>query len=186
MIRHPLMLFFTVLAVCAQSGCAIWMWPGAEPQVQHGQIEQIIPWQAESPLVPGDVDQITIGQHAQFWIAEPVETSRRDGEPKLIAGRILEVNANEIVVTDGVSFDPPVMKRRQSPLQRIPYYGRLFKTTGVGVMPVPIEGEVRLAKASLLGACAISESEWDEFRQQPHFERIGVDFDFSMNRQGLR
>lgn len=182
MIRHPLMLFFTVLAVCAQSGCAIWMWPGAEPQVQHGQIEQIIPWQAESPLVPGDVDKITIGQHAQFWITELVDTCRPAGEPRLIAGRVLEVNADEIVVSDGISFDSPVMKRRQSPLQRIPYYGRLFKTTGVGVIPMPIEGEVRLTKASVLGACAIPESEWDALRQQPHFERIGVDFDFNSHR----
>lgn len=182
MIPRPLQALLAALIVCVQSGCALWTLPVAEPQAQHEQFEQIIPWQAEAPLVPGDVDQIAIGQHAQFWITEPTETSRRTGEPRSVAGRVLEVNANEVVVSDGVSFDPPVIKRRQSLLQRVPYYGRLFKMTGVGVIPMPIEGEVRLAKTSVLRACAIPESEWEAFRQQPHFERIGVDFDFSINR----
>ena len=179
MIRQPL-LFLTVLTVCAQSGCAIWTLPGTERQVQHDEPPQNAPVPVPSPLsamVPGDVNQIAMGQYANVWISEPNGARSQTGEPRSIAGRVLEMNADAIVLGDCVSFEAPVVNHPQPLLQKIPYYGRLFKMTGVGVTPTPIPGDVRLEKSSVLGACEIPASEWEWFRQQPHFARIGVNFD---------
>lgn len=185
MLRHQSLLLLAAFAVVWQSGCVIGTPPVATIQAQQDQSQEapVLPaTPALMAMVPGDVSQITIGQYAKLWISEPDGARPPTGEPRSIAGRVLEMNADEVVLSDGVSFEEPVVKHRQPLLQKVPYFGRLFKTTGVGVTPTPIPGEVRLVKSSVLGACPIPDSEWNSFRQQPHFARIGVDFDFNSHR----
>lgn len=180
-------LLLAAFAVFGQSGCVIWTPPVVKIQAQQDQSQEV-PVLPATPammaLVPGDISQIVIGQYAKLWISEPDGARPPTGEPRSIAGRVLAMSADEIVLGNGVSLEEPIVKHRQPLLQKIPYYGRLFKTTGVGVTSTPIDGEVRLVKSSVLGACPIPDSEWESFRQQRHFERIGVDFDFNSNRQG--
>lgn len=185
MLHHQSLLLLAAFTVVWQSGCVIWTPPVVKIQAQQDQPQEasVLPaTPALMAMVPGDVSQITIGQYAKLWILEPDGARPPAGEPRSIAGRVLEINADEVVLGEGVSFDEPVVKYRQPMLQKVPYFGRLFKTTGVGVMPTPIPGEVRLVKSSVLGACPIPDSEWEPFRQQRHFERIGVDFDFDSHR----
>jgi hypothetical protein len=180
---------FMIAVFCGQSGCAVWTLPVAEVKVQHDDPPREAPLPVTSPMlgmVPGDVNQITTGQYAQLWISEPDGGRPPTGEPRSMAGRVLEMNADEFVLSDCVSFEAPVVQRRQQLLQKIPFYGRLFKMTGVGVTPTPIPGDVRLVRSSVLGACEIPSSEWEWFRQQPHFARIGVDFDLNKIQDGLR
>lgn len=189
MARHPLLFSLLVLTACGQFGCVIWTPPVTKTQVEQDERLEAPVLPAAPPsmsLVPGDVSHVAVGQYAKVWISEPDGPRPPTGEPRSIAGRILEMNADEIVLSDCVGFEAPVVKHRQSPLQKIPFYGRLFKMTGVGVTPTPIPGDVRLVRSSVLGACEIPSSEWDGFRQQPHFARIGVDFDFKKNQEALR
>ncbi|MDB5344139.1 MAG: hypothetical protein JWP89_2516 [Schlesneria sp.] len=185
MLRHPSLLVLAAFAVFGQSGCAVWMLPAGKVPVQQDEPQELTASQAMSPvmtMVPGDIDQIGIGQYAKIWTSAPIDSTGPNTEPRIVAGRVLAMNGGEVVLSECVGFERPNYKIRQPLLQTVPYYGRLFKRTGVGVMPTPIPGELRLVKSSVLGACSIPDSEWDSFRQQRQFERIGVDFDFNSHR----
>jgi hypothetical protein len=184
MLRRPSLLVLAVFAIC-QSGCAVWMLPAGEVQVHQDESHELSASQAVSPvmaMVPGDIGQIEVGQYAKIWTSTPIESTGLDQEPRIVAGRVLAMNGDEVVLSECIGFEGPIAKRRQPLLQKVPYFGRLFKVTGIGMTPMPISGEVRLVKASVVGAYPIPESEWESFHQQPHFERIGVDFDFNSHR----
>lgn len=185
MLRHPSLRALAVFAVFGQSGCAMWALPAGEVRVYENESQELTTSQAVSPvmaMVPGDIGQIEVGQYAKIWTSAPIESTGPGMEPRIVAGRVLAMNADEVVLSECIGFEGPIAKRRQPLLQKVPYFGRLFKVTGIGVTPTPVSGEVRLAKASVVGAYPIPESEWESFHQQPHFERIGVDFDFNSHR----
>ena len=185
MLRLPSLRALTVFAVFGQSGCAMWALPTREVRVYQNESKELTTSQAVSPvmaMVPGDIGQVEVGQYAKIWTSTPIESTGPGMEPRIVAGRVLAMNADEVVLSECIGFEGPIAKRRQPLLQKVPYFGRLFKATGIGVTPTPISGEARLAKASVVAAYPIPESEWESFHQQPHFERIGVDFDFDSHR----
>lgn len=185
MFRYPPLFALAVFTVFGQSGCAIWMPPVAQVQVQRDESQEV-PLLPVTPglmaMVPGDVGKIEVGQYAKIWTHDSIESTGGSAEQPIVAGRVLAKNDDEIVLGECVGFERPISKVRQPLLQKVPYYGRLFKMTGVGVMPTPISGEVRLVKSSVLGACPIPDAEWKSFLERPQFERIGVDFDFKNER----
>lgn len=185
MLRRPSLLVLAACAAFGQPGCAVWMLPGGEAQVRQDEPHELTAAQAMSPvmtMVPVDIDQIGVGQYTKVWTSARIASTGPSTETRFVAGRVLAINGDEIVLSECVGFERPIYKIRQPLLQKVPYYGRLFKVTGVGVTPRPIPGEVRMLKSSVLGACPIPDSEWESFREQPQFERIGVDFDFNNQR----
>lgn len=188
MLRPPLLHLLAVFAALSQSGCAVWMLPGAEVQVHHDYSQELTAAQAMSPVMRiegGDIGQIEVGQYAKIWTANPIDSTESTIRPRIVAGRVLAMNADEVVLSECVGFEEPITRRPEPLVNKIPLVNRLFKVTGVGVTPTPISGEVRLRKSSVVGAYLIPQSEWDSFHQQPHFERVGalgVDFDFNDHR----
>jgi hypothetical protein len=159
------------------------MLPAGEVQVHKDESHDLSASQAVSPvmaMVPGDIGQIEVGQYAKIWTSTPIESTGLDQEPRIVAGRVLAMNGDEVVLSECIGFEGPMAKRRQPLINKVPVVNRLFKVTGVGMVPKPIEGEVRLAKSLVVAAYSIPESEWESFHQQPHFERMGVEFDFQL------
>ncbi|HEY4260668.1 MAG TPA: hypothetical protein VGM98_10920 [Schlesneria sp.] len=184
MLRHPALFVLAIFAAC-QSGCAVWMPPTGEVRVHQDESQELTASQAVSPVMamaPGDIGQIEVGQYAKIWTSVPIESTGSKLEPRMIAGRILTATADEVVLSECVGFEGPGAKRGVLLIHKVPYVSRLFKMTGIGLMPTPIAGAVRLVKSHVVGAYPIPESEWETFQQQRHFERIGVDFDISNSR----
>ncbi len=97
-----------------------------------------------------------------------------------LAGRIVSVDDNSIVLADAVTIEEP--SARSVGIRtggKNPFKSRLFKNAAVLVQPVSIPGEVHIELRNIKVIESIDAETWPSIRQA-HFERIGIDFDFNL------
>ncbi|HVV99745.1 MAG TPA: hypothetical protein VHB77_05375 [Planctomycetaceae bacterium] len=177
--RVPLALVAAILA-CWQSGCASWQW-NRELVAPDAPPSDYLP--AEMPPNTSELARIKAGDYACYEVlSAPSEDANVARRTTKIAGRAVEISASEVVLTDCVSVGDTERRPHPAPFATVPYINRLFKSTGIEVTPKPIAGEVRLPTSSLAGVSPIPAGEWQSYKE-PHFERIGVDFESSIATQ---
>jgi len=172
-----------VLAVVLP-GCAIWSLPTADrPPVRESNSLPLPEPQLRvmTGRVPIELEQITPGQYCEFAMsAPPSGDGAQVTHPRVIAGRVVSVDATDVVLTESVSIGRCLPATARKPrLNKVPYVNRLFKTTGIGFETVPIPGELRIPRSSIKDVSSISPQQWPTIRDG-EFERIGVDFDFDI------
>ena len=100
-----------------------------------------------------------------------------------IAGRIVSVDDDSIVLEDVVVIDEPSARATGTPIvNKVPYVSRLFKNSGTWVEPKSIPGQVNVSLRGVQQVESIAAANWPSVRQTGS-QRIGVDFDFSIPTQ---
>ncbi len=110
-----------------------------------------------------------------------------------VAGRVVSVDDNSIVLADAVAIDGPSAITVGMPTGgmptggTIPFTSRMFKNSGILVQRVSIPGEVHIELRNVKVIESIDAAVWPSIRPA-HFERIGIDFDFNVlpSRRVLR
>ena len=171
--RVPIMLLAAIFTGC-QSGCASTSFP-IGPDQSDLDIRQGTPVAA-----PDTMYGLQPGKYGEFLVSSLPSEGASAARRTTIAGQIVTMSADEVVLTDCIRLEEPEQLSRP-PFARVPYVNRLFKVTGVEAKSTPVSGEVRLPKSSILAATSIPEAHWPAYREGPHFERVGVDFDFNVS-----
>ena len=95
-----------------------------------------------------------------------------------VAGRIVSVDDNSIVLADAVAIDGASAMSVGIPTGgKNPFSSRMFKNSGILVQPVSIPGEVHIELRNVKLIESIDAATWPSV-SQAHFERIGIDFNF--------
>jgi hypothetical protein len=171
--RVPLVLV-AVLFMCSQSGCAMLLFPIRSEQ-------SALDLRQGTPVPgPDNLHGLEPGKHGELLVSSLPSEDPSGNRRTTIAGQIVAVSENEIVLTDCIRFEEQVQPAHERPFSRVPYLNRLYKVTGVEYKSNPVPGEVRIPKSSILAATVISETNWPAYREGPHFERVGIDFDFNV------
>lgn len=104
-------------------------------------------------------------------------------EKRTLAGRVVSVDEDSIVLDEVVLIDESTRQTSGIPIvQKVPYVNRLFKNTGVSVQPVAIPGQVHVPLRDIQQVESVAATSWPSV-QQNGFQRIGVDFDFTIPPQ---
>ena len=152
---------FLLTVICSLAGC---MMTRLEPEM--------VMRPSPEPVVPVAWSQVASGDFCELEASIP--------EISKIAGRVVSIDENSIVMADAVSMERRDTHAHNSgKFSKVPYANRLFKNTGVLVSPVPIPGEITLPKNSLKSLSKISPEAWPDYRREG-FARIGIDFDFDV------
>lgn len=172
MVRICPLLFAIAVCVTSLPGCAIWRLPVHESSDQLHDSALLIPF----PFTR----QLEVGQYCKVdTLTDPTSATASAHQVTSIAGRVVSLEGGEVVLEDCIRLERP--KDLKPPrLSKVPYVNRLFKNTGVGLNPVPIDGPVRFPNHGIEFVTIIPAEEWPTFREQPYFERIGIDFDFNI------
>lgn len=160
------------VVICSLAGC---MMTRLEPElVMLPSPEPVVPvvW---SQVASGDFCELEASvPEIESAVMTPYNTSK-------IAGRVVSIDENSIVLADAVSMERRDTHAHNSgKFSKVPYANRLFKNTGVLVSPVPIPGEITLPKNSLKSLSKIGPEAWPDYRREG-FARIGIDFDFDIS-----
>ena len=95
-----------------------------------------------------------------------------------LAGRIVSVDDNSIVLADAVAIEEPSARTVGMATDgKNPFARRMFKNSGILVQPVSIPGEVHIELRNVKVIESIDAATWPSVREA-HFERIGIDFNF--------
>lgn len=110
---------------------------------------------------------------------------------RVVAGRIVAIDDNQIVLADAISISAnpgpvaglPMSTKLLMYATYGPFASRMFKNSGVGHRTIPIPGEVKIERASVRELQPVDGTNWDYVQQSGQwFERIGIDFDFNVDR----
>ena len=95
-----------------------------------------------------------------------------------LAGRIVSVDDNAIVLADAVAIEEPSARTVGMATEgKNPFARHMFKNSGILVQPVSIPGEVHIELRNIKVIESIDAATWPSVREA-HFERIGIDFNF--------
>lgn len=112
-------------------------------------------------------------------------------QSRVVAGRIVAIDDDQIVLADAISISAnagpatgmPISTKMLMYATYGPFASRMFKNSGVGHRTIPIPGEVKIDRASVRELQPVDGTNWDYVQQSGQwFERIGIDFDFNVDR----
>ena len=101
-------------------------------------------------------------------------------ESAMMAGRVKEVLGERIVLSDVIVINEQRAEHGVPIVNKLPYFSRLFKNTGIAYSGTSIPGEVTIDKSEILNARELTEAEFHDFPRTGGYERIGIDFDFNV------
>ena len=168
------------------AGCSLLLHP-AESNAPSTQINMYVREESETASVPPDfmmshldLSQLKAGQHVQIWTGSPPEDFLEEILCLFsgIAGTVKEVSADRVVPQDVVMISAKPTQHGVPVASKVPYFGRLFKNTGVRREVTPVPGEVAIELSEILDAKVLSCKLFAPALKYGA-ERIGVDFDYS-------
>ncbi len=118
--------------------------------------------------------------NSQSLELQPAQSDSNRPTGVTIAGRIVSVDENSIVLADAVAIEEPSARTAGIPTGgKNPFTSRMFKNVGVLVQPVSIPGEVHIDLRNIKVIESIDAETWPSVCHA-HFERIGIEFDFNL------
>ena len=128
-----------------------------------------------------DPQQLQPGQHVEIMSGSIPKDS---GNPVLIhktimAGTVKKVVGDQIVLSDAVLVTE--VRLQGTPIvNKVPYFSRLFKNTGIARSGTHIPGDVTIEKSKILDVHELTKEGLTSLSGTGGYERIGVDFDFEI------
>ena len=193
--RHLLGLsLFGFLTICS-SGCSLVQPPDSavsteeRPQlsVQPVMSMDVILVNEQGPLPKIDPEALKPGQHVRLITGERPNCNEPDLQEEVLmfsrsfAGTVKANDGERLVLQDVVMINEVRSQTGVPIVNKVPYFSRLFKNTGVARRQgISIPGEVALERSKILNACELSDDNFKTIRQNGGYERIGVDFDFNV------
>lgn len=160
--RVPLALL-AAFFVCWQSGCVSWQ-AGLALLAPTAPPSGFMP--AEMPPDSSDLARMKPGDYADFEVLpKPSEGENPRRRTTEIAGRIVAIDATEMVLTDCLRMEVAEQVLPRGPLAGVPGLNRLTTSTGIVITPKPTPGEIRVPTSSIARASLIPSQEWPRFQQ---------------------
>lgn len=129
-----------------------------------------------------DPKQLNVGQHVQIMIGgmSDDEFPYSVAIPTKVAGTVKEVNADHVVLQDVMMIKTGRSQQGVPVVSKVPYISRYFKNTGIARVSTAIPGALTIELSSILHTGEVSDVEFDAMQKNGKPQRIGVDFDFSV------
>ena len=145
----------------------------------------------EGNRLPPDFSQVRPGDYCKLESTPKKqdsanESTATDGDstnvthlpPRIVAGRVVSIDENNIVLADAISISSDPSKVASAPVTTL-LVPRLFKVSGAGRETIAIPGEVTIERASIRDLQPVEGTLWPQIQNSGRwFERVGVDFDF--------
>jgi hypothetical protein len=150
------------LFFCWQSGCVSWqeayeLWSPSAPASDY------LP--SKAPPNTSEMARMKPGEYARFEVLAPPSDDPQAPRSTNVAGRIVAIDDQEVVLTDGIRMEPREQVLPRGPLAGVPGLNRLNTSTGIVMTPKPLEGEVRLPRPDIASASPIPAEAWELFKQ---------------------
>ncbi|HQZ66766.1 MAG TPA: hypothetical protein PLY87_16855 [Planctomycetaceae bacterium] len=152
------------------------------PKLDMRELNQIEAHFFHEGVAMGELDpqQLQPGQHVEILSGS---TPKDSGDPILIhktimAGTVKEVVGDQIVLSDVVLVNEARKQQGVPIVNKVPYFSRRFKNTGIARSGTHIPGEVTIEKSKILEAHELTKEALASLSGTGGYERIGVDFDF--------
>ncbi len=129
-----------------------------------------------------DPQQLQPGQHVEI-LSGSMPHDAGDAlvlHSTVMAGTVKEIVGDRIVLSDVVLVTETRREQGVPIVNKIPYFSRLFKNTGVARSSTHIPGDVTIEKSKILEAHELTKEGLASLSGTGGYERIGVDFDFDI------
>lgn len=128
-----------------------------------------------------EVSEMKPGQHVRLLTS--TGNKREPGHVATVttqyAGTISSVDSEHVVLCDVVKIEPVSRMTGVPIMDKVPYFNRLFKNSGVAMESTVTPGEVTILRSQILSAVDLLEGGMWIPEDGGKFSRIGVDFDES-------
>ncbi|MEJ7590735.1 MAG: hypothetical protein WKF77_04250 [Planctomycetaceae bacterium] len=160
-----------------------------QPSIQPVMSMNVILVNEQGPLPKMDPRALKPGQHVRLITGERPGCGDPDIRDEVLmmsrsfAGTVKANDGDRLVLQDVVLINEAHSQTAVPIVSKVPYVNRRFKNTGVARREgISIPGEIALERSKILVACELTDDNFKTIRQNGGYERIGVDFDFSVER----
>ena len=123
------------------------------------------------------------GTQNESTVTDPHLDERTPPRTSTIAGRIVSVDENSIVLAEAISISnkPGTIVSESRTTRVLALAPKLFKASGIRRETMAIPGEVTVERSSICDLQPVDGTNWAYIQNSGQwFERLGIDFDFNV------